>query len=48
LQNLLPDLLDFPHSGQSSSNLWPQELQNLAPSSFSNWHFGHFIFEVLK
>jgi hypothetical protein len=48
LQNLLPCLLDFPHSGHSSSNLWPQALQNLALSSFSNWHFGQFTCDLLQ
>jgi hypothetical protein len=30
--------------GQSLSNLTPHSPQNLIPSGFSNWHFGHFIF----
>ena len=35
-QNLLPDGLDFPHTGHKNSNLLPHSLQNLAPARFSN------------
>jgi hypothetical protein len=47
-QNLkLGELLKL-HSGHIFSNLPPHSTQKLATSGFSNWHFGHFIFDALQ
>jgi hypothetical protein len=47
LQNLSSGKIALPHCGDACWNIAPHSRQNVLPSGFSIWHFGHCMARVL-